>query len=109
MSFFILFPRDREWDKETERHSCPAWQPLWKKAGPERETVGIPLIVSDCFTGKVLSACPPVLKLEWVAGSCILDKRRAAESCATDRPVRAEIWYPSRFCGSVGSSRDTLC
>lgn len=39
-SFFILFPKDREWGKETERHSCPAWQPLWKKAGPERETVG---------------------------------------------------------------------
>lgn len=104
MSFFILFPKD----KETERHSCPAWQPLWKKAGPERETVGIPFNVSDCFTGKVLSACPPVLKLEWVAGNCLLDKRRAAEGCPIDGPVRAEIWFPSCLWGSVGSSRDTL-
>lgn len=66
MSFFILFPRHREWDGETERHSCPAWQPLWKKAGPERGTVGIPLVVvvSDCFFGEVLSACPAVLKIE---------------------------------------------
>lgn len=104
-----MFPRDRERDKETERHSCPAWQPLWKKAGPERETVGIPLIVSDCFTGKVLSACPPSSEARVGDRKLLLDKSRAAESYTTDRPVRAELWYPSCFWGSVGSSRDTLC
>lgn len=65
-SFFILFPKDREWGKETEGHSCPAWQRLWKKAGPERETVGNlpPLVASDCFSAEVFSACPAVLNVE---------------------------------------------
>lgn len=50
---------------------------------------------------------PPVLKLERVAGNCLLDKRHAAESYPIDGSVRAEIWYSSCFCGSVGPSRDT--
>lgn len=70
-------------------------------AGPERETVGIPLIVSDCFIGEVLLACPAVLKKEWVAGNCFLDKGHAVESYPVDRPISAEIWYPSCFWGNV--------
>lgn len=60
-SFFILFPKDREWGKETEGHSCPAWQRLWKKAGPERETVGN-LPPSSLVTVSVQRSSQPALQ-----------------------------------------------
>lgn len=63
---YFVCPKDREWGKETERHSCPAWQPLWKKAGPERETVRN-LPPSSWVTiswQRSFSACPVVLKIE---------------------------------------------